>query len=51
MAERPTPPRHRLLAWFKNHFAGDAVVEAKRRGVDPYDILTEMVRADIPTWR
>jgi FGGY-family pentulose kinase len=31
-----------VVAWFKNNFAGDAVAEAKRRGVDPYDILTEM---------
>jgi FGGY-family pentulose kinase len=31
-----------VVAWFKNNFAGDAVAEAKRRGVDPYDVLTEM---------
>lgn len=33
-----------IVSWFKNRFAGDAVAEAKRRGVDPYDILTEMAR-------
>jgi ribulose kinase len=33
-----------IVAWFKNRFAGDAVAEAKRRGVNPYDILTEMAR-------
>ncbi len=31
-----------IVAWFKDRFAGDAVAEAKRRGVDPYDVLTEM---------
>jgi FGGY-family pentulose kinase len=30
-----------VVAWFKNHLAGDAVAEAERRGVDPYEILTE----------
>ena len=31
-----------IVAWFKNQFAGDAVAQAKERGVDPYDVLTEM---------
>jgi FGGY-family pentulose kinase len=30
-----------IVAWFKNNFAGDAVAEAERRGVDPYVVLTE----------
>jgi len=30
-----------VVAWFKNHFAGEIVAEAERRGVDPYVILTE----------
>jgi FGGY-family pentulose kinase len=33
-----------IVAWFKNRFAGDAVAEAKKRGVDPYDILSDMAR-------
>lgn len=33
-----------VVAWFKNNFAGDAVAEAKERGVDPYQVLTEMAR-------
>ncbi len=33
-----------VVAWFKNQFAGDAVAEASERGVDPYDVLTEMAR-------
>ncbi len=33
-----------VVAWFKNNFAGDAVAEAKERGVDPYEVLTEMAR-------
>jgi FGGY-family pentulose kinase len=33
-----------VIAWFKNNFAGDAVVEAEKRGIDPYDVLTEMAR-------
>jgi FGGY-family pentulose kinase len=36
-----------VVAWFKNHFAGDAVAEAERRGVDPYVVLNELAR-DIP---
>jgi FGGY-family pentulose kinase len=36
-----------VVAWFKNHFAGDAIREAERRGVDPYDVLTELAR-DVP---
>jgi len=31
-----------IVAWFKNQFASDAVAEAKKRGVDPYEVLTEM---------
>ena len=31
-----------VVAWFKNQFAADAVAEGKKRGVDPYEILTEM---------
>jgi len=31
-----------IVAWFKDRFAGDAKAEAQRRGVDPYDVLTEM---------
>jgi FGGY-family pentulose kinase len=31
-----------IVAWFKNQFAADAVAEAKKRGVDPYEVLTEM---------
>ena len=31
-----------VVAWFKNQFAADAVAEAKKRGVDPYVVLTEM---------
>ena len=31
-----------VVAWFKNQFAADAVAQAKERGVDTYDILTEM---------
>jgi ribulose kinase len=33
-----------IVAWFKNRLAGDAVAEARRRGVDPYDLLNEMAR-------
>jgi FGGY-family pentulose kinase len=33
-----------VVAWFKNHFAGDAVAEAERKGVDPYAILTEKAK-------
>jgi sugar (pentulose or hexulose) kinase len=31
-----------VVAWFKNRFAGDAAAEAKRRGVDTYDVLNEL---------
>ena len=31
-----------IVAWFKNQFAGDAAAEAEKRGVDTYDVLTEM---------
>ncbi len=36
-----------IVAWFKNSFAADARAEAKKRGVDTYDVLNEMAR-DIP---
>jgi FGGY-family pentulose kinase len=36
-----------IVAWFKNQFAGDAAAEARERGVDTYDVLTELAR-DIP---
>jgi ribulose kinase len=36
-----------VVAWFRNHFAGEAVAEAERRGVDPYVVLGEMA-AQIP---
>ncbi len=32
-----------VVAWFKNRFAADAA-GAKKRGVDTYDVLTEMAR-------
>ncbi|CAN5641345.1 FGGY-family carbohydrate kinase [soil metagenome] len=31
-----------VVAWFKNNFAAEAAEEAQKRGVDTYDILTEM---------
>ena len=31
-----------VVAWFKNQFAADAVAEAEKRGVDSYEVLTEM---------
>jgi ribulose kinase len=36
-----------VVAWFRNHFAGEAVAEAARRGVDPYVVLGEMA-AQVP---
>lgn len=33
-----------VVAWFKNNFAGRAEAEAKRRGMDPYELLNEMAR-------
>jgi FGGY-family pentulose kinase len=36
-----------VVAWFKNRFAGDAAAEAKRRGVDTYEVLTGLAR-DVP---
>ena len=36
-----------IVAWFKNQFAGDAAAEARERGVDTYDVLTELAR-DVP---
>ena len=35
------------LQWLRNHLAPDAVEEAKRRGVDPYEILTAEA-AEVP---
>ena len=34
-----------VVAWFKNQFAGDAAAEAERRGVDTYDVLSELAGA------
>ena len=31
-----------IVAWFKNQFASDAAAEAKKRGVDTYEVLNEM---------
>ena len=36
-----------IVAWFKNQFASDAAAKAKERGIDTYDVLTEMAR-DVP---
>lgn len=36
-----------IVAWFKNQFASDAAAKAKERGVDTYDVLTEMAQ-DVP---
>ena len=36
-----------VVAWFKNRFAGEAVKEAEKRGVDPYEVLTEWA-PDVP---
>jgi len=36
-----------IVAWFKDHFAGDVVAEAQRRGDDPYDVLTAMA-SEVP---
>src|ERR1700736_2152500 len=36
-----------VVAWFRNHFAGEALAEAERRGVDPYVVLGEMA-AQVP---
>jgi FGGY-family pentulose kinase len=33
-----------VVAWLKNQLAGGVLVEAERRGVDPYDILGELAR-------
>jgi FGGY-family pentulose kinase len=33
-----------VVAWFRNRLAGEAVAEAERRGVDPYEVLTERAR-------
>ncbi|MGH3147414.1 MAG: FGGY-family carbohydrate kinase, partial [Rubrobacter sp.] len=33
-----------IVAWFKNQFAGDAAAEARERGVDTYEVLTEWAR-------
>lgn len=31
-----------IVAWFKNQYASEARAEAKKRGVDTYDVLNEM---------
>ena len=36
-----------VVAWFKNNFCGDEAEEAERRGVDTYDVLSELAR-DVP---
>ena len=36
-----------VVAWFRNQFAGQAIAEAERRGVDPYVVLGEMA-AQVP---
>jgi FGGY-family pentulose kinase len=36
-----------IVAWFKNQFAREAITEAGRRGVDPYDVLNEQA-AELP---
>jgi FGGY-family pentulose kinase len=36
-----------VAAWFKSNLAGDAVAEGERRGVDPYQVLTERA-AEVP---
>ena len=36
-----------IVAWFRDHFAGDAAAEARRRGVETYDVLNELAR-EIP---
>src|SRR5215211_5159005 len=36
-----------VVTWFKNNFAGAAVAEAERRGVDPYVVLNELA-AEVP---
>jgi FGGY-family pentulose kinase len=36
-----------VVAWFKNHFAGDVNAEAERRGVDPYVLLNQMA-SEVP---
>lgn len=33
-----------IVAWFKNQFASDAAAKAKERGIDTYDVLTEMAQ-------
>jgi FGGY-family pentulose kinase len=36
-----------IVAWFKNNFAADVMAEAERRGVDAYEILTELA-SEVP---
>ena len=36
-----------VVAWFKNRFAGDAVADAEKRGVEPYEVLNELA-AEVP---
>jgi FGGY-family pentulose kinase len=36
-----------VVTWFKNQLAGDPAAEARRRGVDPYDVLNELA-AEVP---
>jgi FGGY-family pentulose kinase len=36
-----------VVAWYKNHFAGDAKADADRRGLDAYEVLNEMA-SEIP---
>jgi FGGY-family pentulose kinase len=33
-----------IVAWFKNNFAAEAQAEATERGVDTYEVLTELAR-------
>ena len=33
-----------LLKWYRDHLAGEEIVEAEKRGVDPYEIIT----SDLP---
>jgi FGGY-family pentulose kinase len=36
-----------IVAWFKNRFAGNEVEEARKRGVDVYEVLNELAK-DVP---
>jgi xylulokinase len=35
-----------LLKWYRDNFGGPEVAEAKRRGVDPYDLILEQLPSD-----